>query len=202
MPGLPNIGSASHFTTGDKFAQTQAPNQWRLRCALLPQRCTGTFGPRAREMLYYEPPNYCPSSSSLLPPSHGVTCKGAGAVFVKDRKPKATACRGLRCDICMGLHRFIWTWILKALLVKQGKNLYASPISISMASYWFNFRWWSYRAQLSQYDYFKNNKHVQKGDCICLSSLKFKNSCTDAISGWGWRQPCEWKPKMYNRNQH
>lgn len=77
------------------------------------------------------------------------------------------------------------------------KTLRITPVSISMASCWFSF----HKAQLNQYDYFKNNKPVQKGDCICLSALKFKNSCTDAISGWGWRQPCEWKIKMCNINQ-
>lgn len=94
-----------------------------------------------------------------------------------------------------------WVWALKVLLIKQWKKiLSACPISISMAFH-HQLPWWSYGAQLNHYNYFKNNRHVHKGDCIWLSALKFKNSCTDAISGWGWRQPCEWKPKMCNINQ-
>lgn len=113
--------------TGDKFAQTQAPRQRLLQHVLLPQGCTGTFWPQAKYTLYCEPPNYYTSISSLLPPSHGVTWKGAGTVFLKDGKLKATACRGLTCRICAGLHRFIWMWTLKASLVKQWKN----PICLS-----------------------------------------------------------------------
>jgi len=133
-------------------------------------------------MLFYEPPNHCPSISSLLAPSHGVTCKGARTVFLNDGKPKATACRGLRCDILTAIASFYLKLDFKSFVSKTVKK--------SCMSLPFQFQWVptdltttdEVRAQLSQYDYFKNNKRVQKGDCICLSTLKFKHSCTDAIS--------------------
>lgn len=124
-------GHANHSTMPksmqlwDGFAQIQAPNQWVLQHALPSRGCTGTFWPQAREMLYHDPPNYCTSVSLLRPPSHRVTCRGAGMVFVpKRREAEATASRGLRCDTRTGLHCFVWMWTLKALLVKQRKKSY------------------------------------------------------------------------------
>lgn len=149
-------------------------------------------------MLYHELPDYCTSIPSALPPPHGATYRGTWTECESQRQ--WTPCRGLSCDTWMGL---LYLSIgSKILLIKQWKNKIVSafPIAISMV---FHHQppLWSYGAQLSHYDYFKNNRHVQKGACIWLSALKFKNSCTDAISGWEWRQPCEWKPKMSTINQ-